>query len=237
MSFLSPEEIAGARPLPPPPPGQSMLDIARERMIATGQWRPGQAMGRRFPVGCVALEITQRCNLDCTLCYLSENSEAVLDLPLQEINRRIDMIHTFYGPLTEVQVTGGDPTLRKRAELVEIVRRIRAKGMRPALFTNGIRATRDLLAELGAAGLVDVAFHVDTTQQRQGYVSESELNPVRREYIERARGLNLSVLFNTTVHQGNFGEIPEVARFFVAHADIVRLASFQLQAAPFASIG
>ena len=230
MSFLSPDEIAGARPLPPPPPGQSMLDIARERMIATGQWRPGQAMGRRFPVGCVALEITQRCNLDCTLCYLSENSEAVLDLPLEEIYRRIDMIHTLYGPLTEVQVTGGDPTLRKRAELVEIVRRIRARGMRPALFTNGIRATRDLLAELAAAGLVDVAFHVDTTQQRQGYVSESELNPVRREYIERARGLNLSVLFNTTVHQGNFGEIPEVARFFVAHADIVRLASFQLQA-------
>jgi 7,8-dihydro-6-hydroxymethylpterin dimethyltransferase len=230
MSFLSPEEIAAARPLPPPSPGRSMLDIARERMIATGQWRPGQAMGRRFPVGCVALEVTQRCNLDCTLCYLSETSEAVLDLPLEEVFRRIDMIHGLYGPLTEVQVTGGDPTLRKRSELVEIVRRIHAKGMRPSLFTNGIRATRDLLTELGAAGLVDVAFHVDTTQQRKGYVSESDLNHLRREYIERARGLKLSVLFNTTVHQGNFDEIPEVARFFVAHADVVRLASFQLQA-------
>jgi pyruvate-formate lyase-activating enzyme len=230
VSFLSPKEIAAARPLPLPPPGRSMLDIARERMIATGQWRPGQAMGRRFPVGCVALEITQRCNLDCTLCYLSETSEAVLDLPLEEIYRRIDLIHALYGPLTEVQVTGGDPTLRKRAELVEIVRRIRAKGMRPSLFTNGIRATRDLLTELAAAGLIDVAFHVDTTQQRKGYVSESELNSVRREYIERARGLKLSVFFNTTVHAGNFDEIPEVARFFVAHADVVRLASFQLQA-------
>lgn len=28
-------------------------------------------------MGWVTLEITQRCNLDCTLCYLSENSEAV----------------------------------------------------------------------------------------------------------------------------------------------------------------
>src|SRR5260370_22509154 len=136
------------------------------------------------------------------------------------------MIHTLYGPLAEVQVTGGDPTLRKRAELVEIVRRIRARGMRPSLFTNGIRAPRDQLTELGAAGLVDVAFHVDTTQQRKGYDSESDLNQIRREHIERARGLRLSVLFNTTVHQGNFDEIPEVGRFFVAHADVVHSPRF-----------
>src|SRR5260370_8382597 len=138
MSFLSPEEIAAACPLPPPPPGRSMLDIARERMIATGQWRPGQAMGRRFPVGCVALEITQRCNLDCTLCYLSETSEAVLDLPLEEVYRRIDMIHALYGPLTEVQVTAGDPTLRKRAELIELVPLLRPTVMPPPPFTNSI---------------------------------------------------------------------------------------------------
>src|SRR6266852_7008279 len=156
------------------------LAIERARYVIdqAGYWSANQQMGRRWAVACVALEITQRCNLDCTLCYLSETSEAVLDLPLEEVYRRIDMIHALYGPLTEVQVTGGDPTLRKRAELVEIVRRIRARGMRPSLFTNGIRATRDLLTELGAAGLVDVAFHVDTTQQRKGYDSESDLNQI-----------------------------------------------------------
>src|SRR6266852_3937456 len=100
MSFLSPEEIAAACPLPPPPPGRSMLDIARERMIATGQWRPGQAMGRRFPVGCVALEITQRCNLDCTLCYLSEYSEDVPDPPLPELYAKLDRIKDLFGVQT-----------------------------------------------------------------------------------------------------------------------------------------
>lgn len=44
-------------------------------MLATGQWTASQFMGRRWPIGCVALEITQRCNLDCTACYLSEHSE------------------------------------------------------------------------------------------------------------------------------------------------------------------
>ncbi|MBC7800094.1 MAG: radical SAM protein [Gemmatimonadaceae bacterium] len=227
---MSPAEIAAARPYDLPLPGETPLDRARARMQSTGQWTASQTMGRRWPIGCVALEITQRCNLDCTLCYLSEQSEAVHDTPLPEIFRRIDAIAAHYGPNTDVQVTGGDPTLRARAELVAIVRRIRERGLRPSLFTNGIRATRGLLTELCDAGLVDVAFHVDTTQQRRGVVTEADLHPIRTEYIARARGLPLSVFFNTTVHAGNFAQIPDLVRFFVRHSDIVRLASFQLQA-------
>ena len=140
------------------------------------------------------------------------------------------MIFDHYGLHTDVQVTGGDPTLRKRDELVAIVRRIRDKGMRPTLFTNGIRAKRDLLQELVAAGLVDVAFHVDMTQQRSGYGDELALNVLRQEYIERTRGMGLPVIFNTTVTNGNFEQIPEIVAFFVRNSDAVRLASFQLQA-------
>ncbi|MCK7489904.1 MAG: hypothetical protein MZU79_06490 [Anaerotruncus sp.] len=56
-----------------------------------------------------------------------------------------------------VQVTGGDPTLRDRRELVAIVKRLAERELRPSLFTNGLLATRDLLAELAAVGLFDVA--------------------------------------------------------------------------------
>jgi 7,8-dihydro-6-hydroxymethylpterin dimethyltransferase len=194
-------------------------------------WSPRQQMGRRWPVGCVALEVTQRCNLDCGACYLSESSEALHDLPLEEVFRRIAAIRACYGAGTDVQVTGGDPTLRPAAELVRIVQRIRASGLRATLFTNGIRASRRLLAELAAAGLEAVAFHVDTTQRRKGYASEVELNVLRAEYLERASGLPLAVYFNTTVHNGNLGEVPAAVRFFIGRCDIVRLASFQLLAA------
>ncbi|HEY3073635.1 MAG TPA: radical SAM protein [Burkholderiales bacterium] len=199
-------------------------------MAASGQWSGAQLVGRAVPVGCVALEITQRCNLDCTLCYLSESSEAVKDLPLEELFRRIDDIARRYGAGTNVQITGGEPTLRPRAELLAIVRRAVERHLRPALFTNGIRASRALLAELCGAGLREIAFHVDTTQQRKGYASEAELNAVRDMCIERARGLPLAVYFNTTVHDGNFAELPALVRYFVSRSDVVRLASFQLQA-------
>lgn len=228
--YLTAAEIKAYRPDRPGPDAATMVAQARRVMAETGQWTPRQMMGRRWAIGCVALEITQRCNLDCSLCYLSDHAEAVKDVPLEELWRRIDTIRAMYGPGINVQVTGGDPTLRQRAELVQIVRRLHERGLWPALFTNGIKATRDLLRELKAAGLVDVAFHVDTTQDRKGYETEADLNAVRRDYIERARGLGLAVYFNTTVHDGNVHELPDLARFFIEHSDVVDLASFQLQA-------
>jgi pyruvate-formate lyase-activating enzyme len=192
---------------------------------------PNQVLGRRSTIGCVALEITQRCNLDCTLCYLSESSESVKDLPLEAVLERVDRIRETYGPGIGVQVTGGDPTMRPRHELVAIVKHLSERGLRPSLFTNGIRATRDLLGELAAAGLFDVAFHVDTTQRFKKYPTEESLNAVRREYIERARGLKIAVIFNTSVHAGNLDEVPMLVRFFLENSDVVGMASFQLQAA------
>ena len=192
--------------------------------------RPNQVLGKRSTIGCVALEITQRCNLDCTLCYLSEFSESVPDPPIDELKRKLDYIKDRFGVHTNVQITGGDPTLRPRAELVEIVRYAARIGLYPALFTNGIRASRDMLRELADVGLVDVAFHVDLTQERKGYATEASLNEVREKYLERAHGLGLALIFNTTVFQGNIAEIPELVRFFVRHAGELGMASFQMQA-------
>jgi uncharacterized radical SAM superfamily Fe-S cluster-containing enzyme len=209
----------------------------RERALAEAWDRldprfrlPNQILGRRSTVGCVALEITQRCNLDCALCYLSESSESVKDTPLPILFERIDRIRARYGAGVSVQVTGGDPTLRDRGELVAIVKRIAEHDLRPSLFTNGLKATRDLLEELAAAGLYDVAFHVDTTQGRTRFPTEASLNAVRRDYIERSRGLGIAVVFNTSVHGGNLEEIPALARFFLEHSDVVGMASFQVHA-------
>ncbi len=215
------------------PTDEACLPAARGLRTALqryGLFTPHQAATRRWSIGCVSLEVTQRCNLDCSLCYLSEHSEAVQDFPLEEIYRRIDMIAAQYGRDCDVQISGGDPTLRDHDELVLIVQRVVAKGMRASLFTNGILATRALLIRLRDAGLTDVAFHVDMTQERKGYASEAALNAIRKEYIARTQGLGLSVFFNTTIHDANLADVPMLARFFAEHSSIVRLASFQMQA-------
>ncbi len=225
--FLTPDEIAAWRPQVPPAP-HTLSDHLRKAVDHHGLDTPAQVAGFHFPIGCVALEITQRCNLDCSACYLSDLSEAVLDLPLVEILRRVDQIAAYYGPYTNVQISGGDPTLRKTEDLVAIVRRIASHKMRSALFTNGIKATRSLLATLSDAGLNDVAFHVDMTQGRRGYGTEADLNAIRDDYINQAKGLGLQILFNTTVFDGNVDEVPMLARFFRDRAAYVHLASFQM---------
>src|ERR1039457_4856709 len=78
---------------------------------------PTQAIGRRYTIGCVAVEITQRCNLDCTLCYLSESSEKVKALPLALVHDRLPRAREHSGDGVSAQNTGGAPTLRKRDEL------------------------------------------------------------------------------------------------------------------------
>ena len=213
----------------------SKVNIQNQRLNTTAErmgsmFTSNQVLGRLQTIGCVAVEITQKCNLDCTLCYLSEHSQQVADIPIDEVFRRLDDVVTHYGPGTHVQITGGDPTLRKHKELIEIVRYADTRGLYPALFTNGIAASRKLLSQLAEAGLRDVAFHVDTTQRRDNGGSEAELNVIRQEYLDRTKGLGLMVIFNTTVHKDNFHEIPMLAKFFRERAKQIGLASFQLQA-------
>ncbi len=138
MEYLTQQQIAA---ISPDSYDKDALGSARKEMQRQGLWTNQQQLGRRWPVACVALEITQRCNLDCTLCYLSEYSEATKDLPLIEVFRRIDQIFNYYGEGTDVQITGGDPTMRDEEELLQIVSRVAQLGMRPTLMTNGIKAT------------------------------------------------------------------------------------------------
>lgn len=205
------------------------LNHTRERMQHTGPWSPQHLAGRRWTAACVSLETTQRCNLDCALCCLSKSAEAVRDFPLEEVFRRIDAIAKQYGAVTDVRMSGGEPTPRQRDELLTTVQRLASKGLRPALLTYGIKVSRGLLIELAKAGPKGVAFYVSTKQQRLGDASEADLNARRMDHINRARGLPIGVFVTTTVHAGNFGDGPMLSAFFVAQADIVRFASFELQ--------
>ena len=58
---------------------EKALTATRSRLGKFNQ--PNQFIGSRNSIGCVSVEISQRCNLDCSLCYLSENSNQVSDLP------------------------------------------------------------------------------------------------------------------------------------------------------------
>ncbi|MEM7255376.1 MAG: hypothetical protein AAF493_28585, partial [Pseudomonadota bacterium] len=67
---MSRVEIATSQPEPLPVDSERGFEpaLARARTVMQrlGLNDPSQQMGTRWPIGCVAVEITQRCNLDCT---------------------------------------------------------------------------------------------------------------------------------------------------------------------------
>ncbi|MFY2824436.1 hypothetical protein [Ruegeria sp. MALMAid1280] len=87
----------------------------RKGLKSCGEYGPGQTAGRFYPVACGALEVTQHCNLDCTLCYLSNRAEMTYDPPLSVLFARLATIRSHYGTGVSVQLTGGiRPCARSR---------------------------------------------------------------------------------------------------------------------------
>lgn len=61
-------------------------------------------------VCCVLLEVTQRCNLRCPVCFASAGS-IVQDPSLEEIGSWYDELMKAGGPFN-IQLSGGEPTMR-----------------------------------------------------------------------------------------------------------------------------
>ncbi len=80
-------------------------------------------------------EITNRCNLDCSFCFLQPAllNDATGELSTAEALEVVDAAARLRAGL---YLTGGEPLVR--ADLAEIVARARARGLRIGLNTNGV---------------------------------------------------------------------------------------------------
>ena len=91
---------------------------------------------------CVLIELTQRCNLGCPICFASSGGGDVVDDPdLTTIAGWYDMLMENGGPFN-IQLSGGEPTMRD--DLPEIIHVGREKGFSFfPLYSNGLRIARD----------------------------------------------------------------------------------------------
>jgi GTP 3',8-cyclase len=94
------------------------------------------------------ISLTQRCNLACVFCHMEGQPVASAELTPSQIEAVV-RAGARVG-ISRVKLTGGEPTLR--ADLVEIVRRIRPHVRELSMTTNGLRLAA-MAAELRSAGL------------------------------------------------------------------------------------
>lgn len=172
------------------------------------------------------LEPTAKCNLYCEGCYrLNENDG---HKPMNQVREELDIFEKLR-KADGVSIAGGDPLTHP--DIVEIVREVKKREMKPILNTNGLALTKELLTELKKAGVFGFTFHIDSKQGRPHWKNkdELELNELRLHYAEMlAEAGGISCAFNSTVYEDTMKYVPKMVKWAEKHIDIVHVIVFIL---------
>ena len=177
---------------------------------------------------CVLLEVTQRCNLRCPVCFASAADEGS-DPSLAAIEDWLRLLQNHGSPVN-IQLSGGEPTVRD--DLPEIVALCRRMGFDfVQVNTNGLRLAKDsdYAQRLVDSGLDCVFLQFDgvsdAVYQR---IRGARLLTIKKTAILRCADAGLGVVLVPTLVPGvNVGEIGAIVEFAVARAPAIRAVHFQ----------
>ena len=171
------------------------------------------------------LEPTAKCNLYCDGCYRkNENSHKSMEV----VNQDLD-VFTRLRKCDGVSIAGGDPLTHP--DIIDIVKSVKERGLKPIINTNGLALTKELLMELKKAGVYGFTFHIDSKQSRPHWKgkNELELNELRYHYASMlAEAKNISCAFNSTVYEDTMHYVPELVKWAQENIDKVQVMVFIL---------
>ncbi|HEY9889770.1 MAG TPA: radical SAM protein [Candidatus Obscuribacterales bacterium] len=190
---------------------------------------------------CLSLiELTDRCNLTCPICYADSGADDRPHQPRQHrslatIERMLDAVVANEGEPQVVQLSGGEPTLHP--DFFAVMDLVKARPIKHLMInTNGLRIAQD--REFGdrlsqykpgiEIYLQFDSFEAAALRELRG----ADLRPIREQAIARLNELNLSTTLVVTVKKGlNDHEIGKIIDYALAQR-CVRGVTFQpIQAA------
>jgi hypothetical protein len=173
---------------------------------------------------CVLLEITERCNQSCPVCFAESSISPDKDPSIKEIESWYDRLMSYGGPFN-IQLSGGEPTVRE--DLPEIINLGISKGFSYIqLNTNGRRlGTEDgYAAKLKDAGLSCVFLQFDGMNNSiQRYLRGADLMDIKLKAVEECKKAGLGIVLVPTLVPGvNSGNIGEIISFALDNMPAVR---------------
>jgi len=178
---------------------------------------------------CVVIEVTERCNLKCPICFASANEVSQADPTLNEVELWCRTLLGRGGPYN-VQLSGGEPTLRD--DLPQIIALIRTLGFPfQQLNTNGLRIAHEkgYAERLKNAGLGCVFLQFDgVTGEVYRQTRGRDLLATKLQAIRNCGDAELGVVLVPTLVPGvNLHQIGDILCLAVSHAPAVRAVHFQ----------
>ncbi|MCB2205158.1 radical SAM protein [bacterium] len=170
------------------------------------------------------LEPTSTCNLYCDGCYRENRNSS--HKPIDEVQHELDVFERLR-KCDGVSIAGGEPLTHP--DIVEIVRRVKAKGWKAIINSNGALLSRELLRELKRAGCDGFTFHVDSGQKRPHWQdkSEVELNQLRQQLADMLHEVGgMTCSFNATVYPETLRDVPAILEWGQQNIDRVHVMVF-----------
>ena len=173
---------------------------------------------------CVLLELTNRCNLNCPVCFASAGQKQPKDLSLTEIGKQYDLLMERGGPFN-IQLSGGEPTVRD--DLDQVIALGREKGFSFfQLNTNGIRIAKEAgyAAYLAKAGVSVVFLQFDGLDDGIYHTLRgADLLETKLRAIDHCKAAGLPVVLVPTVAPGvNDHALGDILRFAMSRAPHIR---------------
>ena len=181
--------------------------------------------------GCLTLvEITDRCNLTCPICYAESSPSHGRHRTLAEVERMLDLVVENEGEPDVVQLSGGEPTIHPQFfEILDAAKRRPIKHL--MLNTNGLRIANDPgFAERLATYQPDFEIYLQFDSFKPSALTclrGRDLTDIRRKAIEKLNELNLSTTLVVTLQKGlNDDEIGKITEYALQQR-CVRGVTFQ----------
>lgn len=177
----------------------------------------------------VLMEVTDRCNLHCPVCFADSGGRQTEDPSLEEISRLLERAMAAAGPCN-LQLSGGEPTLRDDlSRIVEAARRVGYSFIQ--VNTNGLRlaSEREYAKRLRAAGLSSVFLQFDAADDEAHRTLRGRpLLDQKLQAVANSGEAGLGVVLVPTLVRGvNTASIGGIVRQALQLTPVVRGIHFQ----------
>ncbi|MFA5312048.1 MAG: radical SAM protein [Methanomassiliicoccales archaeon] len=180
------------------------------------------------------VDLTNRCNLKCPICFANANQAGYVYEPsFEQIVKMLENLRAERPvPCPAVQFSGGEPTIYP--QFVDVMAKAKELGFSQIqVATNGIRFAedREFLKQSVDAGLNTIYLQFDGLKDEIYMQSRGKkLLAVKKKVIENVRSLEKKpsiVLVPTIVKGLNSEDIGDIFRFALENRDVVRGINFQ----------
>ena len=180
------------------------------------------------------LDLTNRCNLKCPICFANANAAGYVYEPsFEEIIKMMQMMRDERPvPSPAIQFSGGEPTIYPR--FIEVIAKAKEMGFPQIMVaTNGIKFAKDpeFLKAAVQAGLNTIYLQFDGLRDDIYMASRgTPLLEMKLKVIENVRRLESPpsiVLVPTVVKNINDDQVGEIFKFALKNVDVVRGINFQ----------